>query len=100
MIKIKLELSKKQMDVLVKAMQGISNPVRFTIVYALLKEELSVSDLSGFAGVSQSVTSQHLGKLKDIGLLDYRKESNKVFYYIKDGKTKELIKQVVRIYSE
>ena len=70
------------------------------ILYSLLKEEQSVSVLSEFTNVSQSVTSQHLSKMKDSGILDSRKESNKVFYFIKDERYKEIIRILVKFYSE
>ena len=69
------------------------------ILYALSKEELSVNDLADFTGVSQSVTSQHLSKMKDNGILDSRKESNKVFYYVKDTKYRELVKSIIKLFS-
>lgn len=100
MAKIKFELSKKQLDSAIKGLQGISHPVRFMILYALLKEELSVGELSAFTEVSQSVTSQHLGKMKDTGLLDSRKESNKVYYYIKDARFKEIIRTMMKAFGE
>lgn len=98
MSKLKIELNKKQLENSVKVLQGISHPVRLTILHALTKEELSVNDLSNLASVSQSVTSQHLGKMKDAGILESRKESNKVFYYIKDPKYKDLIKQITKLF--
>lgn len=99
MTKIKFELNKKQLDVAIKGIQGIAHPVRLMILYALSREELSVNDLADFTGVSQSVTSQHLSKMKDNGILDSRKESNKVFYYVKDTKYKELVKNIVKLFS-
>ncbi|MBP7282717.1 MAG: winged helix-turn-helix transcriptional regulator [Leptospiraceae bacterium] len=99
MTKIKFELNKKQLDVAIKGLQGIAHPVRLMILYALSREELSVNDLADFTGVSQSVTSQHLSKMKDNGILDSRKESNKVFYYVKDTKYKELVKNIVKLFS-
>lgn len=98
MSKLKIELNKKQLENSVKVLQGISHPVRLSILYALTKEELSVNSLSDLTSVSQSVTSQHLGKMKDAGLLESRKDSNKVFYYIKDPKYKELIKQITKLF--
>jgi DNA-binding transcriptional ArsR family regulator len=59
----------------------------------------SVNDLADFTGVSQSVTSQHLSKMKDSGILESRKESNKVFYYVKDNKYRELVKNIVKLFG-
>ncbi|MCB1157393.1 MAG: winged helix-turn-helix transcriptional regulator [Leptospiraceae bacterium] len=100
MAKLKFELNKKQLEAAVKGIQGIAHPVRLMILYALSKEELSVGELSEFTGVSQSVTSQHLSKMRDNGILESRKESNKVFYYAKDPKFVELVKNIIKIYSE
>ncbi len=98
--KQKLDLPKRQVDIIVKSIQGMSHPVRFMILYALLSEELSVNELSEIIGASQSVTSQHLGKLRNSGLLEYRKESNKVFYYIKDNRHKEVLKSLLKSYGD
>ena len=99
MTKIKFELNKKQLDIAIKGVQGIAHPVRLMMLYALSKEELSVNDLADYTGVSQSVTSQHLSKMKDNGILDSRKESNKVFYYVKDNKYRELVKNIVKLFG-
>ena len=99
MTKIKFELNKKQLERAIKGVQGIAHPVRLMILYALSKEELSFNDLSDFTGVSQSVTSQHLSKMKDSGILESRKESNKVFYYVKDNKYRELVKNIVKLFG-
>lgn len=100
MVKVKLDINKKVIETAVKGIQGISHPVRLTILYALSKQEMSVGDLSSYCGVSQSVTSQHLSKMKENGLLDNRKESNKVYYSIKDSKYKELIKIILKLYPD
>lgn len=99
MTKAKFELNKKQLDGAIRGIQGIAHPVRLMILHALVKEELSVNDLATYTGVSQSVTSQHLGKMKDVGILDSRKESNKVFYYIKDNRFRELSRNIVKLFS-
>jgi ArsR family transcriptional regulator, virulence genes transcriptional regulator len=100
MKKIKPELNKKQIEQVVKGVQSMAHPVRFTILYSLLNEEQSVGDLSDITGVSQSVTSQHLSKMKDFNILDSRKESNKVFYFIKDERFKEIIRSILKFYNE
>lgn len=100
MVKLKFELNTKQLETAIRGIQGIAHSVRLMILYALMKEELSVGELSEFVGVSQSVTSQHLSKMRDCGILDSRKESNKVFYYIKEPKLKELVKNIIKTYGE
>lgn len=100
MAKLKFEMTNKQLENAVKGMQGVAHPVRLKILYALNKQELSVGELSSFTNVSQSVTSQHLSKMKDYGILDSRKESNKVFYYIKENKYQKLLQNIVTMFTE
>lgn len=99
MAKLKFEMTNKQLEYAIKGIQGIAHPVRLMILYALSKEELSVGELSSFTNVSQSVTSQHLSKMKDYGILESRKESNKVFYFVKDDKYLNLIQSIVTMYT-
>lgn len=98
--KVKISLTKKQMETIVNGLQGISHPVRLGIVYLLLTEELSVNEISSYLHISQSVTSQHLSKLKEVGILDSRKEANKVFYYIKNPRYKTLIESILKFYED
>lgn len=100
MKKLKSEINKKQIDLIIKGVQGIAHPIRFMILHALMNDELSVSQLSSYTGASQSVTSQHLGKMKESGILDNRKESNRVYYFIQDSNYRELAKIFLKMSSE
>ncbi|MCG9876688.1 MAG: metalloregulator ArsR/SmtB family transcription factor [Leptospiraceae bacterium] len=99
-MKLKSELSKTQTELAVKGLQGIAHPIRFMIMFALSKEEMSVGDLVDLLGTSQSAASQHLSKMKNNGILESRKKSNQVFYSLKDPKYKELISILVRLYKK
>jgi DNA-binding transcriptional ArsR family regulator len=96
MPKVKSPLSKKQLEEVSILLQGISHPLRLGIVSLLLTDELSVNELSNHLNISQSVTSQHLSKLKECGILDSRKESNKVFYYIKNLQYRNFIQMIFK----
>lgn len=100
MAKVKNSLTRKQIESVAQGLQGISHPVRIGIIYLLLQEELSVNELSESLGVSQSVTSQHLSKLKESDILDSRKESNRVYYYIKNPNYKNLFKIIFKFYED
>lgn len=98
--KIKMELSKGQLEQAVKVIQGIAHPIRLTILHALSTKEMSVGELVTILGTSQSAASQHLSKMKNNGLLDSRKKSNKVYYSLKDPKFKELINTIIKLYKK
>ncbi len=97
-MKIKTELSKQQLELAIKGIQGIA-PSRL-ILYTLAKEEKTVGQLVELLGTSQSAASQHLSKMKNNGILESRKSSNQVYYSLKDPKFKELVQTIVKVYKK
>lgn len=65
---------------------------RMKIVLALLEGELCVYHICEITNAKQSVTSQHLKKLKDGNVLKSRKLGNQVLYSIKDEHVVSIIK--------
>ena len=100
MVKLKIELNNKQLEAAIKGLQGIAHPIRLLILYALMKEEKSVGELVDLLGTSQSAASQHLSKMKNNGILESRKKSNQVYYFLKDQKYKEFIHTIFKIYKK
>ncbi|MDZ4727002.1 MAG: metalloregulator ArsR/SmtB family transcription factor [Leptospira sp.] len=100
MMKIKTELSKQQLELAIKGIQGIAHPIRLLILYTLAKEEKSVGQLVELLGTSQSAASQHLSKMKNNGILESRKSSNQVYYSLKDPKFKDLVNTIVKVYKK
>jgi len=70
-----------------RALKAMGHPLRLKILCILAgAQEISVQDL-----VEQSNISQHLSIMRDKGILDSRKDANKVFYRIGDEKILQLI---------
>jgi ArsR family transcriptional regulator len=57
-----------------------------------------VQDIVDTVGTSQSNISQHLGILKDKGVLVTRKEANKVFYRVSDERTLKLLEMMREVF--
>ena len=75
-----------------RALKAMGHPLRLKILCILAgASEISVQDLVERVGTSQSNISQHLSILRDKGILDSRKDANKVFYRIGDDKILQLI---------
>ena len=75
-----------------RALKAMGHPLRLKILCILAgATEISVQDLVERVGTSQSNISQHLSILRDKGILDSRKEANKVFYRIGDQKILQLM---------
>lgn len=60
------------------------NQVRLKILYLLNQEkELCPCDLSDILGMSIPAVSQHLRKMKDGNIVEFRKEGQTIFYSLK-----------------
>lgn len=74
-----------------KCLKAMSHPLRLKILCVLGDKAISVQDIVEQVGTSQSNISQHLAILRDKGILDYKKDANRVFYYIDDKRVISLI---------
>jgi len=64
-----------------KALNLAGNEVRLNILYLIYEEgELCVCDLSDILNMKAPAISQHLRKMKDGGIIDFRKEAQTTFY--------------------
>src|SRR3954464_10780650 len=73
------------------AMQAMAHPLRLKILCLVGNQELSVLEIVDAVGTTQSNISQHLRVLRAHGLLESRKEANKVFYRIPDARVLRMI---------
>ena len=63
----------------------LANEHRLLILCALMKEPLTVGQIHDHTpGISGSALSQHLGQLKNAGILDSEKQGMNVRYWIRD----------------
>lgn len=68
-----------------------SEPRLLVLCYLAEAGEMSVGDLAGHVGLSQSALSQHLARLREEGLVATRKEAQAVFYRVCDPKAEQLL---------
>jgi ArsR family transcriptional regulator, lead/cadmium/zinc/bismuth-responsive transcriptional repressor len=73
----------------------LSNPTRVRIVYALALEELCVCDVAAVAGLSMSAASHQLKRLRDRGVVGYRKEGRMAYYRLSDARLRGLLESGV-----
>lgn len=77
----------------------LGNEHRLHILCLLvMNEEVSVNVLVERTQLSQSAVSQHLAKLRDEGLVEFRRESQTIYYKIKDPAVKKIIETLRLIY--
>ena len=66
-------------------LKALGNEQRLLILCHLLDGPLSVGELNQRVDLSQSALSQHLGLLREFGLVETRREAQTIFYSLPDG---------------
>lgn len=80
-------------------MKALGNEKRLMILCKLLEAgEMSVMPLCAAVGLSQSALSQHLAKMRAENLVNYRRESQTLFYRVADPKVKRIVKTLKSIF--
>ena len=72
-------------------LKAMSHPLRLKILCTLGTQHVSVQDIVERVGTTQSNISQHLAILRDKGILAAKKDANRVYYYVDDERTLQLI---------
>jgi DNA-binding transcriptional ArsR family regulator len=63
-------------------LSGLASVHRLRILCSLVEGEKSVTDLINATGIAQTSMSQHLGKLKEEGIVAFRREHRTLYYFI------------------
>ncbi len=73
-------------------LQAVGNPHRLMVLCLLISEgEMSVGALNEEVGLSPSALSQHLARMRDEGLVTYRREAQTLYYRIENPNLAKLI---------
>jgi len=66
-------------------LKALGNEQRLMILCHLLDGPLSVGELNQRVALSQSALSQHLARLRELGLVSTRREAQTIHYSLPDG---------------
>ncbi|WP_371878727.1 ArsR/SmtB family transcription factor [Conexibacter sp. DBS9H8] len=69
----------------------LGHPVRVRILELLVDGERSVGDLQVRLDLDSSGTSQHLAALRQLGILESRREGTSTYYRLKDPRVSQLL---------
>jgi len=79
----------------------LGNEKRLLILcYLIAAKELKVGDIVSAVQISQSALSQHLTKLREAGIVTFRRDSQTLYYRISDPRVSKLIKLLKNLYCE
>ncbi|WP_210490312.1 ArsR/SmtB family transcription factor [Microvirga antarctica] len=80
-------------------LRAIANERRLMILCKLVEwGEGSVTSLASEVGLSQSALSQHLAKMRDEGIVTFRRESQTLWYRIADPRIEDLFANLHRLF--
>lgn len=79
-------------------LSAMANPKRLLILCNLLDRERSVTELSSIVELEQSPLSQHLAKLRALGLVRTRRDGQSIYYRLASQEVWEVLETLYRIY--
>lgn len=79
-------------------LKSLANPHRLMIVCTLVEGERSVADLERELAIRQPSLSQHLGSLREAGIIAPRREAKSVFYRLSDERAIRVVETLHAIF--
>ncbi|MBI2424928.1 MAG: winged helix-turn-helix transcriptional regulator [Candidatus Hydrogenedentes bacterium] len=70
------------LDAAAECLRTLSHPLRLRMVQMLLQEEFTVGELAEACEIPSHMASEHLGKMKDRGLLSAERRGRNIYYGI------------------
>lgn len=103
MLKSRMDLTsfEKKAETVAGLLKAMGNCRRLMLMCKLVEHgEMIAGDLAGEVGLSQSACSQHLGKMREEGLVAFRRESQTLWYRIADPRTETLMASLYQLYCK
>ena len=91
-------IPKEQIVTASEGLKAIAHEVRLSVLCHLMSGPLCVHDLIERTGSSQSNLSQHLSKMRMMGILENEKRGQQVFYRIANPEFEKLLAALQAIY--
>lgn len=80
-------------------LRTLANERRLMILCKLVESgEANVTSLANAVGLSQSALSQHLARMREEGLVTFRRESQVIWYRIADPRIEQLLATLDRLF--
>jgi ArsR family transcriptional regulator len=80
-------------------LKSLGHDGRLLVLCELVRHgEVTAGSLTGIGGLSQSALSQHLSRMRDEGLVTYRREGQTLWYRIADHRIEQLMAELYRLY--
>jgi len=87
-------------DLQAKFFRGFADTSRLAILEAIREGPLTVGEIVTATGLSQSNASNHLGCLRDCGLVTARQQGRYVYYQLSDERVATLLRLADELLAE
>lgn len=84
---------KEELEKLTEFFRVFADPARIRILYVLSRQELCVCDIAGLLDMGQSAVSHQLRLLKQLRLVQSRREGKTIFYSLSDDHIQSILAQ-------
>lgn len=81
-------------------LKALSTPLRLRMVCELCTQPRTVSELIEIVGVRQTLVSQQLATLRELGIIDKRRDGTKMIYRIADENAIKIVSSLCEIYKK
>ena len=98
MIKMEPQLLAQKSDAAANLLAAMANQSRLMILCHLLNEELTVGELGERVRLNQSPLSQHLAKLRALGLVKTRRDGQSIYYRLASSEVEAVLQTLYSIY--
>lgn len=92
------EFPAQQMEDAVEGLRTLAHPVRLSVLCLLASGEKNVGELQEGTGTTQSNLSQHLARLRLLGLVSCERRSQHIYYRLADPGLLRIIEALKAVY--
>lgn len=88
-------LGEEQVAAAARSFALLADPTRVRLLWALRDDHLDVATLAGIAGCRPTAASQHLSKLRFAGLVEGRRDGQRIVYRLRGAHVKALLSEAL-----
>ena len=81
-----------------KLLKTMANTSRLLVLCALVTREHTAGELEELTGLSQPAISQHLARMRHMGVVDIRRDAQTIYYSITGDKVTQVVSLVYELY--
>lgn len=81
-----------------RMLTAMANSKRLLVLCNLLEGEKSAGVLATTVGLAQPALSQHLGKMRALGLVETRRDGQTIYYRLASAEVQAILETLYRLY--